>query len=112
MILRAAGDESLDIEYHNFDNPLYSDGREATSNETPPFYDRTSQPGRRCGNTRLSGVTAESTSDATPYDYISVTQLQREGAAASGRKEHSAIAGTDSPGQQPQDKDIYESVNS
>ena len=111
MILRAAGeDESLDIEYHNFDNPLYSDGREATSNETPPSYDRTSQPGRRRGNTRLSGVTAES--DATPYDYISVTQLQREGAAANGRKEHSAIAGTDSPGQQSQDKDIYESVNS
>ena len=99
-------DDSFNVEYHNFDNPLYSEGR--ASAEAPPTYNRTSQPGRRGGNAtskRLSGVGPEMRGrDAMPtqagYDYISVNQV-------SERRERAAA----SPGQTSDQDTVYESIH-
>ena len=103
-------DDSFNVEYHNFDNPLYSEG--GASTETPPTYNRTYQPGRRGGNaasTRWSSVGAETRGgDATPtqvgYDYITVNQVSGGGG---GRREREAA----SPGQSSDQDTVYESIH-
>ena len=111
MITGAHEDGQFDEEYHNFDNPLYSESGEARAITPPPTYNRTSLPGPR-GATANSRRSGNGSSDRTihgsavprpeEYAYVSVMDQQ---VASIARK-------TRTTANRQQDQDgVYEPIN-
>ena len=105
VVIPGADPDKFQVEYHNFENPLYSEDLGAvTSTRVPPMYSRTSQLGPRGASTDstlrqscdASSTDVLNTNGAGPgqveYDYISVKKKQ-EGASGKPKRHRAAKNG-------------------
>ena len=108
MITGVREEDQFEIEYHNFDNPLYAEGGAAgeVTVAASPTYSRTSLPGPRgptttnsktsaVGNGRSSSHVSSAVPGPMEYTYVGVTQQQASGSHELQQKD-----------------DVYESINS
>lgn len=87
VIAGAQEEDEFGVDYHNFDNPLYTDSQTVLGS---PTYSRTELPGPRgsaVGNGRSSVHIADvSSTSAVPgpmeYDYVGVNHQQADGGGA------------------------------